>query len=313
MKSLRLRGLFPAPAVPFDDDLNIVEPEYRRHIEYLSSVDGVGGVVVNGHAGEVTTLTPAERQRIVEMAREAAPSEILVVAGVEALSTAEAIQRAREAKAAGADAALVLPPFDYFPRRAMTRTPDAPYRFFSDLAEAVDLPLIVFQYPVFTGVSYTTEVLVRLAEIDSVVAVKNAAWNVSVYAEQYAALKGKVSVLAACDAPELLAMMEIGADGALIGISNVATELWAQFVTSCLNREFDKAARLFVERLMPITEDVFGDVEKSPTSFNAATKEALVQLGRFSTSRVRPPELDVTVEERARIRDGLRRAGLLTE
>lgn len=312
MKALHLRGLFPAPALPLDANLNMIDAEYARLVGRMAATPGVGGIVVNGHAGEVTTLEPAERQHVIEVARTAAPPTVPIIAGVESLSTRGAIQRAREAREAGADAALVLPPFDYFPRRGATRSWEAPYRFFSDLAEHVDLPLIVFQYPIWTGVSYTTETLVRLAEIERVVAVKNAVWNVALYAEQYAALQSKVPVLAACDAPELLGMMLIGADGALIGISNIATPLWATFVTACLERHRDEATTLFTDRLMPIMKYVFGDIESSTTSFNAMTKEALVQLGELSTSHVRPPELDVTPHDQELIHQGLHLAGLLS-
>jgi 4-hydroxy-tetrahydrodipicolinate synthase len=311
VRRIDFKGLFPAPAIPLDNNLDIIDAEFASHVRRMSDTDGVGGLVVNGHAGEVTTLSSSERQHVVELARKAAQPSTTIVAGIESLSTEGAIQRAREAKYAGADAALVLPPFDYFPRRAATRTWHAPYRFFSDLAENVDLPLVVFQYPLWTGVSYTTETLVRLTEIESVMAVKNAVWNTSVYAEQYEALQGKVPVLAACDAPELLGMMLIGADGALIGISNIATDKWAAFVTNCLADKVNDARRLFVSELMPIMEYVFGDIESHTTSFNAMTKEALRQLGIFSNSWVRPPELDVTNEDREAIRHGLELAKLL--
>lgn len=310
-KKLELHGLFPALATPFDNGLQIMDTEFASLVSRVAQTPGVGGLVINGHCGEVTTLSPKERQHTVKVARAEAPSGIPIIAGIESLSTQGAIERAQEAKDAGADAGLILPPFDYIVRRGSARTWQAPYRFFSTLAERVDLPLVVFEYMAWSGLAYTTDTLVRLAEIDNVVAVKDAIWNVSIYAEHYAALKGKVSFLAACDAPELLGMMFIGADGALVGISNIATELWAAFVSDCLAGKFNEARQLFVERLMPIMGHVFGDLESNPTSFNAMTKEALVQMGQFTNSLVRPPEMDATDQDREMIKRGLRMAGLV--
>lgn len=308
-----IKGLFPALALPFDDQLNLLEREFIVHVQRVAHFGPVGGVVVNGHAGEVTTLSEKERRRVVELAREAAPPGFPIVAGVEALSLTRAVDEARVAVEAGADALLVFPPFDYFPRRGATRNPEAPYQFFKELADAVRAPLVVFNYPHWTGVSYTTDTLVQLADIEEVICVKNAVWSVPLYVEQYRALQGRVRVMAACDGPELLAMMMFGADGALIGVSNVGTKLWGEFVEGCLAGRFDSVRELFVERLEPLAHGLFGDLETSASSFNALTKSALVQLGLFSTHHVRPPELVASDADAERVTRALVKAGLVAE
>jgi 4-hydroxy-tetrahydrodipicolinate synthase len=310
--ALQLRGLYPAPVIPLDETGKLLPREFIVHIQRIARVGvSVGGVVVNGHAGEVTTLGGAERRTILDLTKQAAPRGFHVIAGVESLSTELAIEYARDAKEGGADAALVFPPFDYFPRKGMARTVEAPYRFFSEIAAAVDIPLVVFQYPVWTGISYTTETLVKLLEIDNVVAIKNATWHVDTYKEQYDAVAGVVPVLAAADGPELIEMLEYGAQGALIGVSNVGTELWAEVVTGCLEGRTEDVRSLFLDRLVPLAHALFGDVESGSKSFNALMKEALVQLGYFSTSLVRGPELNVTDADRETVHAGLVTAGLL--
>lgn len=313
MTDLNIKGLFPALAIPFDDQLNILEREFVVHVQRMVRCGAVGGIVVNGHAGEVTTLSEKERRRVVELAREAAPLGFPVIAGVEALSLSRAVDEAKVAVEAGADGLLVFPPFDYFPRRGATRTPEAPYEFFRELCSAVGAPIIVFNYPHWTGVSYTTETLVQLAGLDEVVAVKNAVWSVPLYVEQYRALQGRVRVMAACDGPELVAMLMFGAEGALIGVSNVGTELWGEFVEACLAGRFDSVRELFVEKLEPLAHGLFGDLETSSTSFNALTKAALVQLGLFSTARVRPPELEASDGDSDRVKQALVKAGLAAD
>jgi 4-hydroxy-tetrahydrodipicolinate synthase len=176
-KPLHLRGLYPAPSVPFDRELNIVECEFAQHIATMGRIDGLGGVAVNGHQGEVAAMSPRERMRIVEIARENLPKDKLVVSGVLSPSIGEMAQQMKDAKSAGADAALVIPPFDYMPRRVLARSWQAPYGFFAGLADKSDLPIVVFQYPFASGIFYSTEATVRIAEIDTVVGVKHAIRN----------------------------------------------------------------------------------------------------------------------------------------
>ena len=310
-KSIKLRGLFPAPSVPFDKNLDILKKEFSNHVAAMGRIAGIGGVAVNGHQGEMLALSSKERQKIIELARDNLPARKFVISGVLSSSIPGVVKQLREAKSAGADAALVMPPFDYMPRRILSRSWEAPYAFFAKAAEKVDLPLVIFQYPHSSGIWYTTETMVRLAAIDTVVGVKHAIRHLELYAEQYEALRGKISVLAARDAPGLLSKMIIGSDGACIGISNIAPEYWATFVTHCLENRLQEAKDVFLRRLMPLIENVWSESVPRRITYSASTKEALVQLGVFSSSAVRPPELDVNDKDRAQIREGLHRAGLL--
>ena len=310
-KGTQFQGLFPALPLPLTNDLEFLPRELIVLVQYMARIRSVGGVVVNGHAGEVTALSPAERESVVRVAREAAPAGFPVIAGIHALNTRDAIERTKEAQGAGADGALVMPPFDFFPGRGGART-EAPIRFFSSIADAVDLPLVVFQYPLFTGVSYSTETLTALADIDSVVAVKNAVWDVAAYTEQYWALKDRLTVFAACDSPDLLAMLLIGADAAIIGISNIAPQLWGLLVSAAIEHRSDEAVEVFTTRLLPLMQRVVGHVEGGEGGgFVSVIKEAILQLGFLSTSSVLPPELEVTEEQRMNIKEGLAMAGLL--
>jgi 4-hydroxy-tetrahydrodipicolinate synthase len=310
-KSLLLRGLFPAPSVPFDRNLDIIENEFSAHIDTMGRIEGIGGVAVNGHQGEVAALTAQERMRVVELARENLPKGKYVISGVVAPSIHEVVQQMKDARSAGADAVLVLPPFDYMPRRRLTKSWEAPYGFFSAVADKCDLPIVIFQYPYLSNIYYSTETMVRLAEIDSVVGVKHAIRHLELYCEQWDALRGKIAVLAARDAPGLMTKMFVGCDGCCVGISNIAPEHWAEFTTLCLDRRFNEARDLFVSRLIPLMHHVWGDLPPHVSTHSAGTKEAMRQLGVFSSSRVRPPETDITHAEIADIRIGLEKAGLL--
>ena len=310
-KKIKLTGLYPAPSVPFDVNLNILKKEFSAHISSMGNLKGVEGVAVNGHQGEMLSLSPKERQMVVELARENLPKGKYVISGVAAPSIFEMVQQIKEAKDAGADGVLVIPPFDYMPRRILARSWHGPVSFFSEIAEKVDLPLVIFQYPYASGNWYDTETMVRLSDIDQVVGVKHAIRHLELYAEQYEALNGKISVLAARDAPGLLSKMLIGADGICVGISNIGTEHWAKFTELCLRHEFNEAREIFMYRLMPLIRNVWSERIPRRVTYSASTKEALVQLGIFSSSLVKPPEVNVDDKDRQEIRRGLVMSGLL--
>jgi 4-hydroxy-tetrahydrodipicolinate synthase len=310
-KPLTLGGLYPAPSVPFDRDLNIIESEFASHMAAMGRINGLGGVAVNGHQGEVAALTARERLRVVELARENLPKNKLVITGVLSPSIDEMAQQMKDAKSAGADAALVIPPFDYMPRRVLTRSWQAPYGFFAGLADKCELPIVIFQSPFASNIYYSTEAITRIAEIDTVVGVKHAIRNLGLYAEQWEALRGKISVLAARDAPGLMTKMFVGCDGACIGIANIAPEYWAEFTNQCLEANYNEARETFMTRLLPLMQHCWAENQPRATTHSASTKEALRLLGVFSSSRVRPPEQDADEHESAEIRVGLEKAGLL--
>jgi 4-hydroxy-tetrahydrodipicolinate synthase len=306
-----LSGLFPAPAVPFDAHDRIAEEELAAHLAAMGRVEGVSGLAVNGHAGELAGLTRDERRRVVRLARAALPAGKIVISGVDEASPEQAVEELAELKGAGADAALVLPPFDNMARRSIAGNRQAVVGYFSALARA-ELPLVVFQYPRATGASYPTPVLAELARMDHVVAVKNAVWDAELYVEQLEAIREHTSVLAACDAPELLSMMIAGADGLLLGASNVGTELWASYVSSLAEGDVDHAAALFVRRLNPLLDAQFGSTRPRSATFSAMTKECLRQLGVFSSGRMRAPEVEPDEADKETVTRALQRAGLLT-
>jgi dihydrodipicolinate synthase/N-acetylneuraminate lyase len=161
----------PANLLPFRADLEIDEPAYRRHLRWLADAPGVTGIVANGHAAEVSSLTREERKRALAIALDEVAGKVPVVAGVYSDGTREAVELARDAHAAGAAGLLVFPP-TLFMWGAQWK-PDMVLRHFSELADGVDLPLVVFEYPPASGIGYQPETLAALCKIPSVVAVKD--------------------------------------------------------------------------------------------------------------------------------------------
>lgn len=311
-KPLTLRGLFPATVTPFTDDLSVDNDALKVHLGRTAEAKGVQGLVVNAGLGELLQLSGEEQIHVIECALEVRRPGQLVIAGIEGRSPAEAVAAGLAAKEAGADALLVLPPFDTRAYRRFARNPASVHRFFEILDREIGHPMIVFQYPDASSVAYSLDALVAIADLRNVVGVKAATGSVTRYVELWKALRDRLSVLVASDAPPLLGMLLSGAHGALIGISVIGPERWAQLVSAALDGDESTATQIFNTFCLPLMEAVFENQEPvRPTSDAAGVKEALAQLGQIPSSRVRPLAEDVTQEGRREIHDALIVSGLL--
>lgn len=149
-QDLIFSGVMPANLLPFTSDYAIDERNYRRHLQWLADIPGVTGIVVNGHAAEVSSLQRDERRRALAMALDTVGSQLPLITGIYTDNTLEAVELAREAQADGAKGLLIFPP-TLFMWGAQLR-PEMPYRHFAMIADAVDLPFVVFQYPPASGI-----------------------------------------------------------------------------------------------------------------------------------------------------------------
>ncbi|GAA3315656.1 hypothetical protein GCM10020331_010990 [Ectobacillus funiculus] len=149
-------GVFPAVLVPFKDDYSIDEQGFRALVRWVASHEGVSGIVVNGHTGEIMTLLPEERAEAVRIAADELKGRIPVISGVSAEGTIEAIQHAQAVeKKAGGSGILLMPPHSWL-RFGMQ--PESPVQFFKDVAEAINIAIIVHQYPTWTKKPPTQQV-----------------------------------------------------------------------------------------------------------------------------------------------------------
>ncbi|MFC0534038.1 dihydrodipicolinate synthase family protein [Phytohabitans kaempferiae] len=312
MSTLRMQGLYPATVTPFDEDLKIDFAGLDAHLGATAEADGVRGLVVNGHVGEVLQLSSTERADIVRHALTVRRPGQPVIAGIEANTADDLVREATNAAEAGADGLLVLPPIDVRPYRRLAKHPASVMHYFEALDKQVGLPTVVHQYPDFTGCAYSIEVLREVVALDSVVAIKAASFSPTRYAEVWDAFHDDVAVLAATDAPALLGMLLHGAHGALIGIGVIDPPTWAELIAAATGGDAERARQVFLGRCVPLMDTVFENQEPTELRSEAAsTKEALVQLGQFASSRVRPPACDVDDEARAEIGATLERIGLL--
>lgn len=308
VQTVTFRGIIPANLLPFQPDYSIDEPEYRRHLSWLAGVRGVTAITCNGHAAEVSSLTREERQRALAIAGEEVGDRVPLIAGIYTDSTLEAVTLAKDAQAGGAVGLLVFPP-TLFMWGAQLR-PEMVVRHFTTIADAVDLPLIVFEYPPASGIGYSPETLVELTAIPRVVGVKDWSNDMVAFERNLRALRatGRAVAMLSSYSASLFGTFILGADGAISGMGSVAADLQAELFDTVRRGDLD-AAKKVNDRLRPLA-----DVFYSPPFLDQHNrmKEALVLLGRLKQAVVRPPLVRLSDAERQRIRAALVSAGLLS-
>ncbi len=306
MRGVDLRGIIPAIVTPMTNTGDLDLDQMRRYVGWLVE-QGPVALAVNVDTGEGPHLTADEKRQTLETVAEAANGRCLAVAGIAGPSTAQAVANAQAAQKAGADAMLIFPIPAFL---GQPLNPEVPYRYHAAIAEAVDLPLILFQLqPALGGVLYGIEVLHRLIEIPSVVAIKEAAFDAMRFLQVKAALESasrRITLLTGND-NFIFESFVLGAEGALLGFSTIGTREQVAMLAAVKRSDF-AAGQELGRRLQPLADVIFAP---PVTDYRARTKEALQMLGVIETTTVRPPLLSVSEAERVTIRRALERAGLL--
>ena len=307
MQDVDLRGIIPAIVTPMTSTGDVDLPALKRYVEWLAD-QGPVALAVNVDTGEGPHLTADEKRQTIETVAEAVAGKCKVVGGVAGPSTALGVANARAAQAAGADALLVFPIPAYL---GLPLNPEVPYRYHVAIAEAVDLPMILFQLqPALGGVLFTTEILHRLIEIPSVVAIKEASFDAMRFLQVKAALESasrKITFLTGND-NFICESFILGAEGALLGFSTIGTREQVNMLKAVQSGDFAEARELGA-CLQPLADVIFAP---PVTDYRARTKEALKMLGILDNTTVRPPLLPVSDNEREVIQRALRAAGLLS-
>jgi len=303
---MRFRGCIPANLLPFTADLEIDEPAYRKHLRWLADTKGVTGIVANGHASEVSSLTREERKRSLAIALDEVAGKVPLIAGIYADGTLEAVELARDARAAGAAGLLIFPP-TLFMWGAQVK-PEMVLRHYQILADRVDLPLIVFEYPPASGIGYSPDTLAELCKIPTVVAVKDWSSDIVAYEKNLRALRasGRPVAMLSSFTMSLMASFLLGADGCISGMGSVAADLQAELFAAVETGDIARAHQVN-ERLAPLVAVFYAPPF---VDMHNRMKEALALLGRIPAAHVRPPLTPISDDERQRIRLALRASGL---
>jgi 4-hydroxy-tetrahydrodipicolinate synthase len=284
-----LTGCGTALATPFTASGAVDEAALRRFVEWQIS-EGVHFLVPCGSTGEAATLTMAEQRRVVEITVEVTEGRVPVVAGAGANDTARAIVLSREMRAAGATHLLhVSPAYNKPPQRGIIA-------HFRAIADAVDLPIVIYNVPGRTASNVEARTTLTLAEHPGIVAIKEASGNLAQVTEILRHRPRDFSVLSGDDALTL-AVMAAGGDGVISVVSNATPRLMARLVDWCASGNFAEA-RALAMRLTPLFEAAFIDSNPIPV------KAALAMMGRMENT-LRLPLVPLTDAHAAPLRAAL--------
>src|SRR5258708_3272913 len=256
----RIRGSITALITPFKNG-ELDEASLRKIIAWQIA-EGTNGLVPVGTTGESPTLSHKEHMRVVELCVQMAAGRVPVIAGAGSNSTREAIELTRHAKDVGADAALSVAPYYNKP------TQEGLYRHFAAIAEAVDLPIVLYNLPPRSIVEISVETMARLASIANIVGVKDATGNMARASRDRAALPKDFIRLSGEDATTL-GFMAHGGRGCISVTSNVAPKLCAEFQKACLAGDYAKALT-YQDRLMALPDALLCEASPAPTKYAAS-------------------------------------------
>lgn len=299
-------GVIPAVLLPFREDLSIDEASYRAHLRDVAAVEGVSAITTNAHASEVASCSFEEQRRVLAITMDEIGARLPIVSGVYADGSLEAARIARMAEEGGASALLVFPPgITTFGQR-----PEMALEHFRRIADATDLPLIVFQYPPAGGQGYPLATLVRIVEaVPTVRAIKDWCASPQLHERQIRVLQSRtppVNVLTTHSA-WLLSSLVLGCKGLLSGSGSVIAELQTRLFAAVQANDLKKAGEIH-DRITPTAEAFYAEPW---VDMHNRMKEALVLLGRLPRATVRPPLVKLAPAEIERIRAALVAAGLL--
>jgi 4-hydroxy-tetrahydrodipicolinate synthase len=291
-----LSGCGTALVTPFTSAGEVDEPALRRLVEWQIT-EGVHFLVPCGSTGEAATLTIAEHRRVVEITVEVTEGRVPVVAGAGTNDTARAITLSREMQVAGATHLLhVSPAYNKPPQRGIIA-------HFRAIADAVDLPIVVYNVPGRTASNIEAKTTLTLAEHPRIVAIKEASGNLAQVTTILRNRPASFSVLSGDDAMTL-PIMAAGGDGVISVVSNATPRLTARLVDFCARGDFAEARALML-RLTPWFEAAFIDSNPIPV------KAALAMMGRIENC-LRLPLVPLSDPHYAPVREALTALGALS-
>ena len=299
-------GVIPAVLLPFNPDLAIDEGAFRNHLRDVAVTDGLSAITVNAHSTEVASCSFEEQRRVLAIAQDEIGDQLPIINGIWADGSLEAARIARMATEGGASALLVFPPGPF----TLGQSAEMALAHFKRIADATDLPLIAFQYPLATGQGYPRDTLLKMCEqVPSIRAIKDWSGNVPQHEMQIRTLQSlprPVNVLTTHSA-WLFSSLVLGCNGLLSGSGSVIADLQAQLFRAVQSGDL-KAAQALNDRIYPLAQVFYA---QPWVDMHNRMKEALVLLGKLPRAVVRQPLVKISAAEIERIRLALIVAGLL--
>jgi len=289
---MKLKGMFVPNITPFSSNGELDLTALRTCVRFWLK-GGVSGLVPCGSNGEAPYLSREERIKVIETVIDEVNGKIPVIAGTGSMSTRETIQFTKDAKDLGVDATLVVTPFYFKPSNKEI------HEHYKAVLEAVDIPIVLYSVPKFTGVSLEPTVIAQLAsEHENIVGIKDSSGNLGTITEIIRTVGDKISVLAGT-ADLALSTLTLGGSGAVVAVANIFPKMCTDLYQSFLKGDYEKASSL----QRPIS--YINEVLVKRHNQLSAIKEALNTLG-LPAGYPRKPALPLDDEEKKEIENLIR-------
>jgi 4-hydroxy-tetrahydrodipicolinate synthase len=288
-----IQGSLPAIVTPMHEDGSLDLPRLRKLVDWHIA-EGSDGIVVVGTTGESPTVNFDEHCQLIEVVVEQSAGRVPVIAGTGANSTSEAIELAGFAKKSGASAHLSVVPYYNKP------TQEGLYRHFTAIAEAVDLPMVLYNVPGRTGADLANDTTMRLAQVPGIVGIKDATGNIERGSDLIKRAPPRFAILSGDDATCLVLTL-LGGKGVISVTANVAPRLMHEMIAAALAGDLP-TARAINFRLLGLHRHLFVEANPIPVKW-ACQQMGLIEGG------LRLPMTPLSPEHHERVRTALREAG----
>ncbi len=295
MKKTLFKGAGVAIVTPFNADGSINYTALGKMLEYQIAND-TDAIIICGTTGEASTLTDDEQIDVIEFTVNTVNKRVPVIAGAGSNDTAHGINLCRRCEQVGADGLLMVTP--YYNKT----TQNGLIKYYTDIAKAVDLPIIMYSVAGRTGLNIAPKTVEELADVDNIVAIKEASGNLSQVADIAARCGDKLDIYSGND-DQILPVLSLGGKGVISVLSNVAPKYTHDMVTAFLNGDIAKATKLQLD-CIDLVHNLFSEVNPIPV------KEALNIMG-FEAGGYRAPLVEMERDNRAKLEQSMRAFGLI--
>ncbi len=295
MKNTLFTGAGVAIVTPFNADGSVNYDALGNMLEYQIANE-TDAIIICGTTGEASTLTDDEQIDVIEYTVNKVNKRIPVIAGAGSNDTAHGINLCKRCEKVGADGLLMVTP--YYNKT----TQKGLIKYYTDIAKAVDLPIIMYSVAGRTGLNIAPKTVETLAEIDNIVAVKEASGNLSQVADIAARCGDKIDIYSGND-DQILPVLSLGGKGVISVLSNVAPKYTHDMVMSYMNGDTAKATKMQLD-CIDLVHNLFSEVNPIPV------KEALNMMG-MNAGGYRAPLVEMEDDNRAKLEQSMRAFGLI--
>jgi 4-hydroxy-tetrahydrodipicolinate synthase len=293
------KGIYLPMATPFKENLEVDEEGLRNNTQFLIEkgyVNGYAVLIPSGSTGECFTLTNEERKRIFKILVEEANGKVPVIAGCNHTSTREVIELAKYAEDIGVDGLMIIPPYYTLPYEEMT------IKFFEDIAREVEIGIMVYNNPEVIGADIPINTMIKLSEIENIVAYKDCTGSFAKYDQTTRFLRDKMNVID-CGGDIYAPFSRLmGRKSVISGFANFVPEIILEMYKSCEKEDYDKAReiRKIMEPLIDLAINVFSGQARSISMVKEGNN-----IRGLAGGPVRPPVLPLDTQDRKKLEDAI--------